>query len=293
MPKSTKRSDAHLNKVLIALLLPICRRMVAGGLGISDLVRAAKQSYLRAAIDYVTSAGSRVSVSHLSVVTGLTRKEVSTLLDELDGVLPAKRGEAKEQRAKRVLRGWQLDPRFCNHDGTPATLPLRGERKSFSALVKLYGGDVTPNSVLRELERLNAVKFSKSHGLRLLSTRAAGKSTEHMVELARLFPDFANSVSPEHPLNGHPLFFGYKDSVVDSADQAAKFQRTFSDRALAMLQGVQQWAISQNQSRPIKSGVGSKRVHVGIGVYLVQRSEDISQNRSTGKASAAARRRMR
>jgi hypothetical protein len=68
------------------------------------------------------------------------------------------------------------------------------------------------------------------------------------------------------------------------------FQRTFSNRALALLQGVHQWLISQDQSRPINAGQGSKRVHVGIGVYLVQRSNGIAQNGGSGKANAVVAR---
>jgi len=290
MAKIKNEVDAEVNETLAALLLPISSRMLAGGLGIGELVRAAKQAYLAAAVAHLASAGSRVSASHLSVLTGLTRKEVTALLKEMHGGPASGRGEAKEQRARRVLRGWRVDPRFCDSDGAPATLPLRGNRKSFSMLVKLYGGDVTPNSVLKELERLRVVSFSRSRGLRLRSTRVGGKSTEHMTELARFFPDFANTVSPERPRDGRPLFFGFRDSAVDSLDQAALFQRTFSNRALAMLQGVNQWLVSQDQSRPINSGQGRKRVHVGIGVYLVQRSDDVTQNRARGKVNAGVAR---
>jgi hypothetical protein len=279
MGRSQKDVDTELNETLVSLLLPLSRRMLEGGLGIGDLVRAAKQAYLQAAIAYVSSVSSRVSASHLSVVTGLTRKEVTAMLHEIEGATTAKRGEANEQRARRVLRGWRLDARFCDNNGAPARLPLRGDRRSFAALVKLYGGDVTPNSVLKELERLSAVSFSKSGDLRLRSAKVCGKSTEHMVELARLFPDFANTVSPERPAAGHPLFFGFRDSVVDSTDQAAKFQRTFSNRAFAMLQSVQQWLGSQDQTRQVKTGAGSKRLRVGIGVYLVQSPEPTSQGR--------------
>ena len=261
--------------------------MLKGGLGIGDLIRAGKQAYLRAAIDYVTSAGSRVNASHLSVVTGLTRKEVTAILNELKGMPTLRRGEGKEQRARRVLRGWKLDPRFCDNKGEPARLPLRGERGSFSALVKIYGGDVTPNSVLKELQRISAVTFSKSRGLRLRSTGVGAKSTEHMTDLARLFPDFANTVSPQHTRAGSPLFFGFRDSVVDSVDQAARFQRTFSNRAAVMLQSVDQWVASLRESGRIKSTVREDKCRVGVGVYLVQR--DSSSHRALVKVRTRPR----
>jgi hypothetical protein len=126
---------------------------------------------------------------------------------------------------------------------------------------------------------MSAVTFSKSRGLRLRSTRVGGKSTGHMTDLARLFPDFANTVSPDHSIGGRPLFFGFRESVVDSSDQAAKFQRTFSNRAAAMLQGVQQWLNSQDQTRQVKAVVGNERCRVGIGVYLVQGNDDSGQSR--------------
>jgi hypothetical protein len=295
MGKVQKNAEANLNETLVSLLLPISRRMLVGGLGIGDLVRAAKQAYVRAAIGYLTSQGSRVSASHLSVVTGLTRKEIAGLLRKAKGNRPpAAGGEAKEQRARRVLRGWRLDPRFCDNDGAPASLPLRGDKKSFSALVKLYGGDVTPNSVLRELERLRAVSFGKSRRLRLRSV--GGKSTENLTDLARLFPDFANTVSPERPSGGRPLFFSFKDSAIDSLDQAAKFQQTFSNRAVAMLQGFQDWLVSQEQNRPLKPIAGAKQVRIGIGVYLIQRPEDVNNIRvkeSSASPPSSSRRRTR
>jgi hypothetical protein len=293
MAKAVKESRSELHETLSALLLPICTRMLASGLGVGELIRAAKQAYLAAALAHLTSAGSRVSASHLSVLTGLTRKEITALLKEMQGVLPSGQGEAKEQRAKRVLRGWRLDPRFCNKDGTPATLSLRGDEKSFSMLVKLYGGDVTPNSVLRELERLKAVSVGRSRSLRLRLTRPRGRSTEQMSELARLFPDFAATVCPESPPDGRPLFFGFKDSVVGSLDQAALFQRTFSNRALAMLQGVHQWLDSQDRDRPTSTLPSDRRVHVGIGVYLVQRPDGAPRDRAKGKADTIGVRKTR
>jgi hypothetical protein len=217
----------------------------------------------------------------------MTRKEVTAIVNEIKGTPTAAPGEIKEQRALRVLRGWKLDPRFCDNKGEPARLPLRGDRRSFSALVREYGGDVTPNSVLKELERINAVTFNRSRGLRLRSSRIRRKSAEHMLDLARLFPDFANTVSPQHKRAGGPLFFGFRDSVVDSLDQAARFQRTFSNRAAVMLQGVDQWVASQGESGRFKSAVREDKCRVGVGVYLVQ--GDSSSGRPLAKARSRGR----
>jgi hypothetical protein len=268
--RKSKAPATEPSETLVALLLPIGRLMLKGGFGIGDLIRAAKRAYVHAAIAYVAPVSLRVNASRLSVITGLTRKEVTAIVNEIQGAPTARSGEVKEQRALRVLRGWRLDPRFCNNKGEPARLPLRGDRRSFSALVKEYGGDVTPNAVLKELERINAVTFSKSRGLRLRSTRVRGKSTEHMTDLARLFPDFANTVSPQDTRTGRSVFFGFRESVVDSLDQAARFQRAFSNRAAALLQGVDQWVPRKRESGRLESTLREDNCRVGIGVYLVQ-----------------------
>jgi hypothetical protein len=264
------KDDSDLSVILPSLLLPVGRLMLENGLGIGDLIQAAKQAYVRAAIAQVVPTGERINASRLSVMTGLTRKEVSTIMSELRGAKNSRRVDIKEQRAVRVLRGWRIDPRFGNGRGQPARLSLRGERNSFSALVRLYGGDVTPNSVLKELERMKIVALDRSGGLRLRSVRVNGKSTQNLTDLARLLPDFANTVSQQNGPTAQPLFFGFRDLLVDSPDQAARFQRTFSNRSAAVLQGVEQWIVSQSQSPERKTTPTSGKLRVGIGVYLVQ-----------------------
>jgi len=54
--------------------------MIRGGLGVGQLTEAAKLAYVLAAIDEVIPAGRRPNVSQLSVVTGLTRKEIAAML---------------------------------------------------------------------------------------------------------------------------------------------------------------------------------------------------------------------
>ena len=294
MRTTAKAPKAELSEKLVTLLLPIGRLMIKGGLGVGDLIRAGKKAYIRAAIACATPPGMRINASRLSVITGLTRKEVTAILNELKGAPTARSGEFKEQRALRVLRGWKLDPRFCDNRGEPARLPLRGDRQSFSALVREYGGDVTPNSVLKELERMNVVTFNRAHRLRLRSIRIRDKSTEHIADLARLFPDFANTVGSNCADSSRPLFFGFRESVVDSSDEAVRFQRTFSHRAAVLLQGVEQWIDGQNQARWIKSATGKEECRVGIGVYLVQGRPDCAPSVATARGrrqSARMRRR--
>ena len=269
------KADQGTENALFHLLLPIARLLVTGGTGIDKLVRAAKRAYLRAAVEAIIPKGQRLNISLLSVATGMTRKEISALLREQQfdrDVVARNRGE---QRALRVLRGWQADPRFQNRSGHAGTLPYRGNTRSFTHLVKLYGGDVTPKSVQRELERMHLVEVTLSGGLRLRSTRKRDTAEAYQLpELARLFEDFAFVIMKSKPNSEVPSFFGFKDFNAPSAGDAALFVSRFSRRATALLDDFQEWAAGRE---PTSSASREKEaVRIGLGVYLLRSDRSLA-----------------
>jgi hypothetical protein len=281
--------ESAADDVLVALLLPISRLMLTSGVGVDQLIRAAKQAHIEAAIAEVFPSGARVNISRLAVATGLTRKEIASLVGKFKGNRTRFARRTKEQRAMRVLRGWRIDPRFHHQSGHAAELPMRGDRMAFSSLVKLYGGDVTPTAVLRELERMKAVVITRSGMLRMRPSSAPfqAQATQHMLELARLFGDFARTITQPQLERTSPTFFGFKDCAGISPDDAARFQRTFSRRAAAVLESFDQWLASRGKTlKP-----SAKTTRVGIGVYLV--NTEAPQPFSSQKPLLKARRRRR
>ena len=81
--------------------------------------------------------GKKQTVSRVSILTGLTRKEVQRVLAEqgAPGV-----GDTRERynRAARVVAGWVRDPDFADATGDPAKLELDAGRASFALLVKRF-----------------------------------------------------------------------------------------------------------------------------------------------------------
>lgn len=281
--KATKL-DQRIEDTLPNLLLPVARLLVRGGIGIDELVRAAKRAYLRAAMQVVVRQDGRVNISRLSVTTGMTRKEVAALLGksrERGGGATKKRGQ---QRALRVLKGWMTDPRFRNSRGYPDKLRFRGTKKSFNLLVKLYGGDVTPKAVLRELERMEIVEVTKAGALRLCASgnRHSLEVNSQLSDLARLFEDFALAIVRPNSNTEDPSFVGFKDSIVPSTVDAAYFMRRFSGRAAALLEDFERWSVGREASR-LASTQEHGAVRVGLGVYLL-RSERPVADRSSGKS---------
>jgi hypothetical protein len=260
-----------LAAALVELLLPTSRLLLKAGVGVDQIIRAAKRAYVKAAVAEILPPGSRANVSRLSVATGLTRKEVSLVLGEIRTQLNRPIHSAKEQRAIRVLRGWANDQRFQKRNGRPDELSIRGRRCKFALLVKLYGGDVTPRAVLRELERMDAVALIDEGKVRMKTTRRESQRQvrQEAIELARLFADFVSTVA--QPLRGTkpPVFFGFKECASLPLGEVARFERTFAKRGSALLDSVDQWLDSCRKGRQESDDRG----RVGLGVYLVNASQ--------------------
>lgn len=157
--------------MLARVLDPLVRMMLEAGIGIGEFVTVAKSAYVRAARDEGRRAGGEVkrpNVSRIAVVTGLTRLEVASILSAgEDGPVAPDRGR---QRAERVLAGWWNDADFHDERGEPATLPLRGARRSFQALVRLYSGERWRSAtILDELLRVKAVRQLPDGRIKALS----------------------------------------------------------------------------------------------------------------------------
>ena len=267
-PKKASGARSTTVQLLTELLLPITRLMLESGVGFDELLRGAKHAYVRAAISEVLSPGSRLNISRISVATGLTRKDVSAVVSHFSGERPQSLSRTKEQRALRVLRGWVTDPRFHGPKGRPAELQMRGEIGSFQHLVRQYAGDVTPAAVLLELERMQAVRVTRSKAIRLKASRKHFSDlwAERSTELTRLFGDFAATVSGPRESGQRPEFFGFRECGGLTPDEVARFERTFAKRGAALLESFEHWLASRDRK---PKALGSARV--GLGVYLVKR----------------------
>lgn len=265
-------------------LQPIAVVMLKGNLSASALVQAAKLAYVRAAVASLNSEGKKkANISRLSVVTGMTRKEIAAYLAQKAS--PATASGPKKQmehRALRVLRAWATDPRYKTVTGRVLDLPMEGEGKTFAALVRSYAGDVTTVAVLRELERLRAVTRSSSGLLRVRPgcIRAQLKVSARFRDFGRLLADFSETAGQVLIEREQPLYFGFKDLEIATEAQVARFKNSFGRRASLLLDGVEHWRTKGARSaKRFGDGSSGKSQRVGVGVYLVESRGEPSTQR--------------
>ncbi len=156
---------AAVLRAVLRLLEPLVRLLLEAGVGVGEFSQLAKIAYTRAARDAAPEA--RPNISRIAILTGIPRSEVAEILRRPEEYRTDP--ERGVQRAERVLQGWWKDADFCDSNGEPLKLPLRGPRRSFAALVKRYAGDPRVRTLLKELLRVKAVRRLPDRHVEVLS----------------------------------------------------------------------------------------------------------------------------
>jgi hypothetical protein len=138
------------------LLRPLVRMLVERGVSYDQAADVLRKTYCDVAFESAFALpGRKQTDSRVSVITGLTRKEVARLKD-----LTLESPELMQtfNRATRVTSGWWIDHPMEGTVAGTAPLPIEGATNSFSSLVRKYSGDMPVRAVLDELVRTGMVR---------------------------------------------------------------------------------------------------------------------------------------
>jgi Family of unknown function (DUF6502) len=265
-------SGPHLRSAAITatahMLSPLVRLLLDVGIGAREFQEIARLEFVRAAVAKgAASDPPAVSNSDVAMLTGLTRRDIARLRS-LDIIRPSL--TVGYHRAERVLSAWCHDPEFRDERGNPARLPLRGERRSFGALVRKHSGDPRVRTLLRELERVKAVRRATDGKLEVVRRSYAPLtlSPAGIEEIGQEACDHLRTLI--HNLR-HPAQRLYQRRVQNinlTPSQAAILLRYLTlqaDAALTALEG------ELNDPSPDRSDLRKQPpVRLGIGVYLFQ-----------------------
>jgi hypothetical protein len=151
------------------LLRPLVKLLLEKGISYDQAADVLRKTYCDVAFtDAFALPGKKQTDSRVSVLTGLTRKDVARLKEmtlESPGLM------ANHNRATRVVTGWWLDHPMEGTASGAAPLPIEGETNSFTAVVKKYSGDMPSRAVLDELIRVGAAKMNSENKVELIQQR--------------------------------------------------------------------------------------------------------------------------
>ena len=259
-----------LAAALIRLLRPLIRILLSNGVAFDAFADVAKRAYVDVAMRDFEIPGKKQTISRVSVLTGLTRKEVQRLLRAPSDAETDT--SERYHRAARVIGGWRRDRKFQTAAGKPQDLAFDRGSKSFAELVRRYSGDMPPRAVLDELLRVGAVRRMSNGHLRLLVPAYVPRSS-NVDKIGILGADAADLI---HTIN-HNLEHGTRDPrfqrkvMYDNlpAEAVEEFRRLSAAQSQQLLERLDGWLAKRD--RDVSPNVeGRGRVRAGIGIYYFE-----------------------
>ena len=254
-----------LSAAILQLLRPLARLLLAHGFSYGAFAELARQAFVLEGFEHATGSTKRPTISSVSALTGLTRKEVKRLRE-----LPEEGGQPiseRYNRAIRVISGWTNDPEFNDADGQPSALPLEGPEASFAALVKKYSGDIPHMAMLSVLE--NAGNVHSIDGIVTLKERAylpMSTPTDKINILGRDVAELIGTIGHNIEQPPEQRFFQRKVSNVSVSPAAlAEFRLYSNQRSQELLEDYHAWLTEhQADSHPADQG---QPAYVAVGIY--------------------------
>lgn len=277
-----------LKAAVLRLLRPLVRLLLHHGVPYETFADLARWVYVDVAEKDFALEKKKQTVSRISVITGLNRKEVARLqemtVEDNTGAIES------FNRAEKVVTAWRHEYPKAGSASHAAPLPIEGER-SFATLVKRYSGDMPVRAVLDELLRVGVVRRLESGEIELLSDWAVVPDAENREALLAVLgndsADFLTTIS---------------HNVMARPEERLFQQRAYSDNmpveALTIMRGIARQQGKETLERfadqlskfdrdvsPNSEGTG--RARAVLGVYYFE--ETIEPGDESGNSSAKAR----
>jgi len=272
----TKPSAPHT--LMKKVLRPLVRLLLRNGVAFADFSTVARRVFVEVASEDFGIPGRKQSVSRVSVLTGVNRKEVKRLLEE-----PEEQEEADNNRAARVVSGWMRDKDFQTRKGKPRKLNWGDATEGgFEELVKRYSGDMTARAILDELLRVGAITLDKKKTTVTLVANGyvpVASNKEMLRESGNSLRDLLNTI--DHNCNINPdlvsessqrlqLTVAYDDVPADSVEL---FRNLSDKKSHELLAYLDQFLSTQDRSvNPSVKGDG--RYRTGLGIYFFEEPLD-------------------
>lgn len=254
------------------------RILLRNGVSYHTFSDLAKWVYVDVARKEFGLRGRKHSISRVSVITGLSRKEVTRVQQ-----IPTPEDRTSEERynrASRVITAWRRERDFLDAKSEPSPLPMLGPGATFSELVKRYSGDVPVRAILDELIRIGAVNRLEDGRICLLAQAYIPENSD-ADKLYIFGTDVGHLISTiGHNLKHDPIgpLFQRKVEYDNLPDEVLpEFRRLSTKTGQILLEKLDHWLAQRDRDvNPTVEGTGRNRA--GVGVYYFEEPHSKEEN---------------
>ena len=244
------------------------RILLRNGIAFGTFQDIAKWVYVTTAAEEFGIENRKQTTSRISILTGLSRKEVKRIRDNPrpDDDTAAE----KYNRAARVIAGWRREAAYTDMADKPLLLPLNGAAPSFESLVRRFSGDMPYRAILDELVNAKAVDITDEGHVRLISS-AYLPGTDDEVLLHILGTDTGSLIDTiGHNLVTIPAQRRFQRKVrYDNLPEEAVpvFQALAAKASQKLLEDLDRWLAERDRDAN-KEIEGTGRHSAGVGIYF-------------------------
>lgn len=247
---------------------PVAGILIRAGVTWREVVDLGKTTYVDVATQDFGIRGRPTNVSRVSILTGLTRKEVSRIRKLL--AEPDTEVVDSMNHATRVLTGWFTDEEYATADGEPRHLEAEGPNASFEALCKRYVADVPPSTMLKELKHVGAV-LEDGNGKLVAKMRTympRQMDEAQILSSGSVLQDLGKTVAYNlyRDENDMPKFERRASNMHVRASAVPAFQAFLEEEGQAFLERVDAW-LSANEA---SADSEETTVRLGLGAYWIE-----------------------
>lgn len=270
------------------MLRPIIRLLLKNGAMWKEFAELSKNVYVEVAGADYGIGGRPTNASRVSILTGLTRREVKKQRDLLQSQQSS--NYSKTSNATRLLSGWFQDPDFQDAAGAPRPLTREGEHASFATLHRRYGGDIPASAMLKELMQVGAVV--EEDGQLLAASRyymPDPLDPESVIRAGSVMNDLGSTVvwNLVRPRDSLSRIEGRASEPEVPVSRVPEFRQFLEEHGQAFLETVDRW-LHENRVQKTDAKTG-KTVRLGAGIYMIE-NEDSACERDAGRDSAESAR---
>lgn len=259
-----------LQKAYRYLLVPLVRILIRHQVSVAEITEVMRQVYVDVASNEFKLPGRKQSDMRVSILTGLTRKEVHRLRHDK----PANKESSNLSRVARVISGWNQDPDFTGPYGLPLDLPFERPvqgKATFTELVRRHSGDMSPRAMLDELIRVRAAEqtddgFIKVTGRAYIPTQLDPASLERLGQVIHYIVDTLDYNTREENKGKLRFERTVKTDLGIPVENYEEFQDLILQKGQELLEVLDNWLGSHEISEGDADGT-KKTIKTGVGIF--------------------------